>query len=534
MKKLYYLFLILAFTACDLQRSPLEAFGEDDFWQSETDAQLVLISLYRGNILYNKCEWQPSDWWGPTATVFLDNVSDLGYDRRDFANDLPRITSGGLQNTNQAIRALWQQPYIRIAACNAFLENAERIPSSALMERMKAEARFIRATQYFYLASYYGDTPLVTHSVTQDEANNQKKTSKAEILEYVIKEFGEAAQNLPRTKDIQATEIGRASAQAALAFQAKSYLVAKQYDKVATPLKQIIDWGDNELAADYATLFTSNENSSENIFSIQYEDNIAGHGMSQHILPRKDDGWCLVAPAANLFESYNFDNGDLFSYDDPRFDPADPAKNRDPRLAATLLYNGATFKGGVYNCHPEDGKLDKIGSALATKTGFLLRKYFDDGKILALQSYGANLPIIRYSDVLLMYLEGELESGKPVTQELLDMTINRVRARVNMPGITTTNPDEVRARLRNERKVELAYEGWRLWDLFRWGIAEQELNKDIYGAVFQVKDSNIIRKKKGQADVYGRWYVNTRSFKKGQEVWPIPQAEIDINPDLGD
>lgn len=534
MKAKYLFFTLILLGSCNLERFPLTNFSENNFFKDENEAKLVLTSLYRGNILYNNTEWSPSDWWGPSATVFLDGVTDIGYDRRDFTNDIGRLTSGGILNTNQYVNALWKQPYKRIASCNRFLENIKKVPSSQSVDVMKAEARFIRAAQYFYIASYYGDSPLVTKVLTQEESNTVKKETRQNLINFVVTEMDEISKVLPHTKDIASADIGRASAQAALAFKAKMLLFNKQYEEAAQALQLIIEWDENEIAQDYATLFTTNENSTENIFSVQFADNVAGHGMPQHVLPRKDDGWCLVSPTASLFESYDFIDGTPFSYTDSKFDKTDFAKNRDPRLRSTIIYDGVSFMGGKYNCHPEKGGLDKIGSSLATKSGYLLRKYFTDSKIQNLKSYGSNIPVVRYADVLLMYLEAKLESGATIDQSLLDATINKVRLRtsVNMPPITETDPDLLRDIIRKERKIELAFEGHRLWDLIRWGIAEQELNKDIFGAPFDVSDPSLIRKKDGTPDIYNRWYVNTRSFKSGQEIWPIPQSEIDINPNL--
>ena len=86
--------------------------------------------------------------------------------------------------------------------------------------------------------------------------------------------------------------------------------------------------------------------------------------------------------------------------------------------------------------------------------------------------------------------------------------------------------------IQKERMIELAFEGWRLWDLFRWGIAEEKLNEDIYGSPFYVSDQSLMQMKDGQRDPYDRWYVATRAFQPGQEVWPIPLAEKNINPNL--
>ena len=159
------------------------------------------------------------------------------------------------------------------------------------------------------------------------------------------------------------------------------------------------------------------------------------------------------------------------------------------------------------------------------------------GAHLAANKYGQpilGLIFLRYADILLLYLEAKVKAGEVINQTLLDATINKVRGResVNMPPITETNSADLMKIIQKERMIELAFEGWRLWDLYRWGIAEERLNMDIYGSPFYVSNQDLMKKKDGVRDPWDRWYVNTRSFVSGQEVWPIPLAEKNINPNL--
>lgn len=523
----------VTFFSCDMDRYPLTAFGEDDFFTSEENARLAIVGLYRGEIDFNTPEYSPSDWWGYAATILLDGITDMGYDRRGFNNDIGKLTSGGLLASNGNITRLYQRPYRRISSCNRFIANVDKVGSSDAVSRMKAEARFIRACSYFYLVSYFHDVPLVTEPLTLEQANNVTKSSRAQVLDFVIKELEEIVDLLPRQKDLPGTELGRATAQAVLVFLARAYLLTENYTAAATACKKIIDWGDNSLHSNYQTLFyPAGKTSPEHIFATQHIDNEAGYALPQHAFPIKDGGWCLVNGTSILYEAYDFLDGTSFSYDDPRFDPDNLGKGRDPRLDYTLIYEGSIFRGTKYICNPESNSSDRFGAGQVTQTGYLLRKYFDESWTGDLNKYGGMVPVARYADVLLMYLEAELEAGSAVTQSLLDQTINLVRARVNMPPITDTNLTTLRDKIRKERMIELAFEGHRLWDLFRWGIAEERLNMDMYGAPVYVVDQSKIKMKNGQPDPYMRWYANTRAFKTGQEVWPIPQAEQDINPNL--
>ncbi len=188
------------------------------------------------------------------------------------------------------------------------------------------------------------------------------------------------------------------------------------------------------------------------------------------------------------------------------------AANRDPRFAATLLWDGCTFGDKIYDCHPDHAtSVDQLTYAKqATRTGYGLRKFFDENFNGDLKDgYGGNLPIIRYAEVLLSYLEAELEGGKPITQDLLNSTINKVRGRasVMMPAISATDPALLRPILRKERRIELALEGIRYWDLLRWGILGTTMQGDFWGASFP-----DAKKTGSKVDPTGnkRWWLITR------------------------
>ena len=162
--------------------------------------------------------------------------------------------------------------------------------------------------------------------------------------------------------------------------------------------------------------------------------------------------------------------------------------------------------------------------------------YFDESsKIADLQSANGLTPVIRYAEVLLSYLECLIESGQTITTEILENTINKVRSRgdVRMPDITETNPDALRTILRNERRVELAMEGIRYWDLMRWGIAHEKLSGDIWGAPYPNSAAYSEQSKKIDPTGNCRWYVGARNFRNPTDyTWPIPQSEQNINPNL--
>ncbi len=537
---LFLVIVLLGAVSCsdELDQSPSDQFDKANFWTNESNAMIGLSGVYRGNISYGTgANPNPDDWWTYKGLVVFEHTTDNAFDRRGSNALTNKLTNGTLLPDNGVVEAYWKASYIRIAIANDFLENIGSVSmDAAKIKRMAAEARFIRACQYFYLSQFWGAVPLVTNKLTPAESNVVAKTPKSEIVAFVIKELTEAAVDLPRYKDIPSKDFGRASTQAALAFLGRIYLAEKKYTEASAAYKQIIDFGDNAIAADYASIFnTVNETSSEIIFSMQYAPVLAQNAITQHCYPTIKGGWHLTNPLESLASQYDFTDGTPFSYSDPRFNSRNMGANRDPRFAATFLYDQCIFGGKVYDCDPDhSSSVDQLTySKQATRTGYGLRKFFDENFTGGLGSdYGGNIPIIRYAEVLLSYLEAELEGGKPITQALLDMTINKTRGRasVKMPAITETNATALRPILRKERRIELALEGIRYWDLLRWGIMGDVMQGDFWGASFPLST-----KTGSKVDPTGnkRWYVDTKAFKKGvDEVWPIPQSETNINPGL--
>jgi hypothetical protein len=542
MKTIIYLFVLtLGLVSCssELETSPLTSLSDKTIWSSESNALLALTGCYRNNIPFNTTGFE-TDWCSYSGLIYLEFASDNAFDRRATTtgnSTLHKLSDGTLNTSNASIKNYWVNSYSKVAKCNVFIENIYKVPASkTVIDRLKSEARFLRAMQYFYLSQYFQDVPLVTQSLTKEEANQVTKTLKADITKFIVSELTEIAPLLPHHKDIKSTERGRASSQAALAFLGRTYLGAKDFVNAASAFKQIIDFGDNNIDANYQTIFfPSNQNSSENIFATQYLENLAGNALPQHAWPAMVSGWHLVCPLGSLYEAYEFTDGTPFSYTSPLYDSKDLGKNRDPRLKYTLLWDQSFFKGKKYICHPDSTKsLDQLGAGKQTTyTGFGLRKFFDESYSGSVLYYGANVNVVRYAEVLLSFLEAKLEAGDPVDQAMLDATINKVRGRstVNMPRVTETDPTKLREILRRERRVELALEGLRYWDLLRWGIAQDVLKADFYGAPFP--GAKNMRKKGGVADSRSRWFVISRNFRNPDDYrWPIPQSEQDINPNL--
>ncbi len=211
MKKTYYIkewlvsfLLVLLISSCEdvLEKSPLDQFDNATFWTSESNALLALTGVYRGNINAGT-NVNPQDWWNYAGLIFLEFATDNAFDRRGINSPFHRLSDGTLTDNINTLSFYWERSYQRIARCNDFLENIDRVPiDEAKRERMKAEARFIRACQYYYMSQAWGSVPLVTTLMTKEEANTLTKTPKADIVNFVISELTEAVAALPRHVDM--------------------------------------------------------------------------------------------------------------------------------------------------------------------------------------------------------------------------------------------------------------------------------------------------------------------------------------------
>ena len=531
----------MLFAGCQdrLETNPLDQFANESFWKSENDALLAVTGLYRGEIqMNNGAEYSPTDWWSYYGLLYLEFASDNAYDRRGDNADLTKLSDGTLTSSVGVLRNYWRNSYKRIARTNFFLENINKAPlDETTRNRYIAEARFIRAAQYYYLSQHFGSVPLVTKVLTLQEANNVDKASKDDIVAFVNKEFTEALNDLPSYAGLSPQERGRISKQGVWAFLGRLQLSEKDYSGAIESYGAIISANENSIDPNYGSLFDgTNETSSEIIFGTQYLTDLATNAMLQHQYPATAGGWHLHNPLGSLVEAYQFDDGTNFSYEDGRYDAGSITKDRDPRLGYTVITNGDTFKDFEYQSHPDltSSKDQLTTTKQATRTGYGLRKYNNEKFSGDLQNSGIDLPVIRYAEVLLSYLEAKLENGDAIDQALLDATINKVRARasVNMPAIQTTDAAALRPIMRNERRVELALEGIRYWDLLRWDIAHEVLQGEFYGAPFPGAN-NLRVNPSGVKDQYNRWYVTSKKFRKGQDrYWPVPQAEVNVNPKL--
>ena len=525
-------FLLLVASCKKLDLAPSDRYTELTFWQSSDNVNSALNSIYRS--LYS------SD-----RIFYNEALSDNAFTKLGVSSGVDALSSGNFTISLPRFQNDWAFYYSGIKSCNIFLENVDKnnVLSGAVKDRMKAEARFVRAWHHFNLMKWWGDVPLLQKDISPDEAKAVSRTPRADVLQFILNELDAVTAALPKNTQYAKTDLGRITRGAALALKARVLLYeGNRMSDVVTICEQLInDQGQNgtyTLAADYTSVFSDkvvNKESTESILSLQYVPQLWVWSDYIDFAPisvgaRTNN----LSPAQELVNAYIMTNGKAINDAGSGYDENNPYKNRDPRLAATIVYD-------QYKWINPDGSSQTIyikpGSAPAgqganeysragqgTASGYYWRKYWDPNYAAPGFSSGLNLHLIRYAEVLLMYAEAKNSLGQ-MTADVWNKTIKPIRARagftdagaLDFPG--TGNLTEI---IRNERRVEFAMEGIRVDDIRRWKIAETVMNGWVHGAKFgdPATDNGYIQ-------------VGLRVFDKNRHyLWPVPPSERALNTNL--
>jgi hypothetical protein len=503
-------------------KQPLDALADATFWKTESDAQLALVGCYSTG-----AGWSGEDFWTARSLLYLDLMAGNGSEKELIPD---HVTDGTLNSTYWVTSAYWQHGYEKITTCNNFLDHIGDITMDEEKKAMMiAEVRTIRAYQYFNLALYFGDVPLVERVLSVEEANSVTRTSKEQVWAFVETELKESYPNLPITRPND--ENGRITAGAALAILGRLQMAQQDWPEAVATYETVIDNNANDIDPNFRELFwIAGEFSNEIILSSQYQEDVYGHVLPQYLYPETWGGWHQFSPYNELVQTFECIDGKTIE-ESPLYDPNNPYDNRDPRLDYSIMISDRTvFNGQTFVSRPNSTSPDRFNRY--NWSGYCINKFMDEDLTENLGNYGGNWTIIRYAEVLLSYLESKLESGAAIDQALLNQTINKVRGRasVNMPPVTTTDPTELREIIRRERRVEFAFEGLRYYDILRWDIAAEELNRQYTGMKLTNDPQNY---NDFPVDDEGFLIYQQRNFKEGiNELWPVPQSEIDINKNL--
>lgn len=517
LKKITVLILAFIFTGCNkdlLNTVPNDRISTEIYWKTDKDATLA------ANAVYTYVE--------DANTFFMwDGISDIGH--VNVTQNTQAYIELGTHSPNDApILSVWSRNYDGIRAANAFLDNVDRVITNDanLIKRLKAEVRFLRAFYYHRLASLYGDVPLIKNTITLEESRILTRTPVVQVWDFIKTELTEAAADLPNPPQ---TDKGRVTKGAALALKARVLLFSGNYVEAAAAAKLVMELKVYSLYPSYKNLFSyAAENNQEVIFNVEHIKDLYSNNAFQRMAPfSQQNSNSGYIPTKRLTDAYEMSNGKAISDPTSGYDPLNAYANRDPRLKYTIFVPGEILpNNAVYNSTPGSGTADAVGSTFnATQSGLNSKKYVNKEDLAQPANCGINIIHIRYAEVLLTYAEAKIESNS-IDQSVLDaINLVRQRADVNMPIITTIGTQsEMRDIVRNERVVELAFEGLRYFDILRWRIAEFVMPGNVYGLTY----NNDGTPATVQVTAFTKVFDKNRDY-----LWPIPQTEKDLNPGLG-
>jgi tetratricopeptide (TPR) repeat protein len=513
--------LSLISTGCSdsfLQKNTLTGISDATFWQSEEDAFMGLATCYDGlqsNYLYNGGPWECGFYYTDCMT---DNGGHFNWDGWMAGYD---ITNGIHTPSSGLVLNFWKASYEEINRCNTLITRIENISMNEnIKELYKAEAIVLRSLMYLNLTMTYQDVPFVTKERGMDDANTPK-TDRTTIVESIISDLTAAAEILPVTPEAR----GRITKGAAYGILARTALYNEKWELAITAYKKIIELGVYSLHSDYVSLFSdAGESSNEVIFGVRFE----GPGLTEgsSFAAHWDTPLEAMNGTVDLANDFYLTDGrppgtsTLYKEgpDDLENNKPDSLRylNRDPRLTATLFVPG--MKWGRSNA-------EFYGGAASSRSTVYVYKYFNP-----LQSSsdswdsGQDFYVVRYAEVLLSLAEALVKKGNYNYAEVTSL-LNQVRARVNMPTVeevegTNLSADALMEVIKHERRVETAFEGLRLFDLYRW--------KDLEKAV-----SHIEQERSRFAGIGTYFLYEQRNFRGEKEyVWPIPLNEMDANTNI--
>lgn len=404
------------------------------------------------------------------------------------------------------------------------------------------QVRFLRAYFYFELVRRYQNVPLITKPLSQTETNQIEPSSAQEVLKFIINECTEIAPKLPiKSTSIAQAENGRATRAMAMALKSRAALYAAsplystngdnaKWTEAAKASHDIIaSAGELGLGLDtYANLFKSkNYNSKEVILcrptgtSKTFEQANYPMGVT--------GGNTTTCPTENLASAFEMKDGRAFDWNDPTM-KANQYKDRDPRFYLTIVHNGMLWpaKKAV---DISEGGANGLPLTNATTTGYYLRKYVDNSISFEAGSTTAathhNWILFRYAEVLLNYAEAMIHVNgncdyKDATYTMSAReALNAVRKRAGIPEVAACSQDEFLTRVKHERRVEMAFEGQRFWDLRRWKNLDE--TKNIYAVRITHHDGVLS---------YEKTLLSERSVSNKLYFYPIANVELFKNKKL--
>jgi tetratricopeptide (TPR) repeat protein len=405
-------------------------------------------------------------WLGVTE-IISDNA-DKGSSPSDTGLDKHLLDGLVFSSTVPSVNNMWTEWYKTIGRATYAIEYTQDFEMSDenLRSRLIGEARFLRAVSYFFLVRYFGDIPIQDQDLTQ-------RAPKDEVYDYIIADLEYAIDNLPSKGAYPPEELGRATSGAAQAYLSKVYLVRENWEQALNYANEVIDSNEYSLAQNYEEIWREvGENGPGSIFEIQGRGMSPAHGIQQYSSTQgargtSGWGWGFNTPTQDLVDAYDSEGDEI-------------------RKNATIIFAGETlFDGRPVSPSVENPRYnEKAYSSANAGSG--------DGD--------KNLRLMRFAEVLLIKAEALNELGES-TDALIPL--NDVRDRVELDPVTTTDQEALRQAIWKERRLELAFEHDRWFDLLRTGQAAEVMQ------------------------AHGKPFIEGK-----HELFPIPEEQLRKTPEM--
>ncbi len=513
-----------------LDITPHDRLSGPTVFANTSTADLDLNDIYNqlpdGNNYYD-----PFDNW-------TDN-SICGYAWPNSRNEAQQAnyTPATITFGNQALNLDWANNYGYIRKCNVFIANvtASALPESYKTTRL-AEARFLRAYFYHLLWMAYGGLPITASPLDFNKDGNSvflPRSSSDDTYKFITTELQAIASSLPVTP-----QPGRVSQGAAYTLLGWVQLYNQDFAASAASNLKVMNSNTYSLFADYGSVFLDNTANSEAIFYRQYIPRVKGNFYGSVNGPTFTKGgvetsWGGVDPTQELVDDYAMDNGLPISNPASGYDPKHPYTHREQRFYESIVYDGSfSYNDTIYTRQGINSanEIDLSDHNDAGQTAYYIRKNINVGIQLGPDNWnglsgGQNYYYFRYAEVLLNYAEAQNEAAGP--DATVYAAINQVRSRVKLPNLTAgLSQTDMRTAIRRERRVELAFEDKRWFDLMRWKMGNN-LNNPIHGVAIKSDGAG------------GFTYTpvvppggNHKFDVSKNYLFPIPQYAIDQNSKL--
>lgn len=525
-----YIVAITSSMACSKFDSYLDKAETGGLTEKQVFGDYVQTEGYLANIYASI-----SNEWMPNQSFTYAAASDEAKCPVVYFNGPQVYTRGLLSPTFNPIDS-WAGLYAAIRKVNFFISKIDEVPTVNATQvsgkkRMKGEGYFLRAWFFSELYKRYGEVPVLDKVLQISDNLQLPRNTETEVLEFITDDCDQAAGLLLPVNNTVNT--GRATKGAALMLKARTLLYAAsllhnpandaaKWKQAADAAKAVIDLDVYNVDGDYNGLFHK-----RNTPNVIFQSTVNNTSWLKQMFVPSQNGLAWIQPLQNLVDDYEMKNGKKITEDGSGYDIANPYANRDPRLAASVIYNGSQWKGAPIETYVggEDGLTSAEGAL--THTGYYLRKMLDEnGSVSPDNRPGDHYWIfMRYEETLLNYAEALNEVlAAPDANVYKAVNDVRTRASVNMPPLPAgLSKSQMRERIRRERRIELAFEGHRFWDIRRWRIGTQVMTAA----------RGMRAEKTGENKyTYTPFVIEARIYQPAFDLFPIPQFERNRNAAL--